>query len=139
MDLITDRVEADVLLGNSKGQYGFADLNRVEAAVEHLQEQVKALDINLGLITKTDWGIPGGFSSNTWPTESQMRRYLKNVALLCQSLGLQDYLPAAMAGLTWEGANALERALINVQARITATVGAFHYSGEVFAGEENIL
>ena len=104
MQLITDRTEADVLLGNEKGRYSHTDLNRVESAVAELQRLAGQMDISPGLTTKNDWGLPGSFSSDNWPTESQMQRYLGNVHALCSALEIRTGLPDTMAGLTWQGA-----------------------------------
>lgn len=138
MNLITDRTKADVLLGNEKGRYGIADLNRVEGAVAELLVLAKPLDINIEQV-KTDWNLPGTFSATEWPTVGQMRRYLGNVSRLCRAVEVMANLPASMEDLNWEGANQIERALLAVEARINHIIEVFRYSGEFFAGEENGL
>ena len=135
MQFITDRTQEDVLLKNQKGRYTYRDLNRVEQAVKELSLQAAALDCPV-LSTKTDWGLPGDFSKDTWPTESQMERFLGNVQSLCSCVLLAAELPFTMQELTWEGANNIEKALEQVQQRIAAAKTAFQYSGELFAGEE---
>lgn len=136
MQLITDRVEADVLLGNEKGHYGSSDLNRVEAFAEALLQQLPQLDIHLALETKTDWTLRDSFSPDTWPVKSQMRRYLGNVRTLCECLQLAPALPERMEKLTHIGANQIEKALLDVQSRIEGVCSTYRFSGEVFAGEE---
>ena len=138
MNLITDRTKADVLLGNEKGRYGIADLNRVEGAVAELLVLAKPLDINIEQV-KTDWSLPGAFSTTEWPTVGQMRRYLGNVCRLCRAVEVMANLPASMEDLNWEGANQIERALLAVETRINHIIEVFRYSGEFFAGEENGL
>ena len=138
MNLITDRTKADVLLGKAKGQYTYEDLNRVESAVADLVALAKALDAP-SLEIKTDWGMPGAFSSDSWPTVSQMERYLGNVNRLCTAVEVAAKLPISMEDLNWEGANQLERALLAVETRIYYIIEAFRYSGEIFAGEESGL
>ncbi len=139
MDLITDRTEADALLGNAKGSYGYEDLNRVETAVAQLCDIIKRLDIHLDITTKTDWSTPDAFSPDTWPTAGQMQRYLGNVHRLCDALSLAVNLPGAMAHLNFEGANEIERALLLAYQRVRGILQAFQFSGELFAGEEYVI
>lgn len=139
MELITNRTEADVLLENARGTYGYEDLNRVEAAVEQLCALVKQLDIHLDLTTKTDWELPGVFNVATWPTAEQMARYLDNVCALCDALDLKANLPETMAHLTFEGANKIENALLLVYNRVQGVLQTYQFSGEFYAGEENVL
>lgn len=136
MELVTDRTEADAMIGNEKGVYGFADLNRVESAAAKIAQQIAELGFALQLETKTDWGLPGNFSANSWPVESQMRRYLKNVADIQRVFIIQANLPASMDKLDWNGANNIEKVLQTAFDRITGIKQAYRYSGEFFAGEE---
>lgn len=135
MDLITDRTESDVLLRNEKGVYGYADLNRVEAAVAEIAALFSALDIDLHLEIKKDWGLPSVFSTAQWPVASQMQRYLGNVSTIKSIFGVTGQLPSSMARLTWSGANNIEKVLEAAMARATGTIEAFHYSGEIYSGE----
>lgn len=139
MNLITDRTYADVLAGNEKGCYGAGDLNRVESAVGVLQALMPALDLHPGLTTKTDWAACDTFSTQEWPTESGMQRYLQNVQTVCTLCRVQTELPQSMNGLSWEKANAIEAALLEAERHIQGVMKNFNYSGFVFAGEENIL
>lgn len=111
MKFVTDRSEADVLLSHTKGFYSFEDLNRVERNVETLCVLAAEIGIVLDLKTKTDWGLPGDFDPEAWPTEAQMTRYLQNVKDLCGALDLHPELPATMQRLTVTGANGIEKAL----------------------------
>lgn len=136
MELITDRTESDVLLGNKKGVYGIEDLNRVESAVRELVSLFSSLDINLSLDTKTDWALPGDFSISQWPVESQMNRYLENIAAIKNAFSLSVQLPASMNRLTWVYANNIEKILQQAFDRSWNIIQSFRYSGEFFAGEE---
>lgn len=139
MNLITDRTKEDVLLGNEKGKYQASDLNRVEEAVGYLSLFANAIVSAEPLITKTDWKEPDSFSSNTWPTQKQMERYLSNVASLCESVGISVALPDSIENLTWQGANQIEFALQQVLEYVRSNYQNFQYSGDLFAGEENGL
>ena len=136
MELITDRKEADVLLGSDKGSYSCADLNRVEQAVLTLAQTAQRLDLWYAPQVKLDWKAPGKFDPAQWPGQSQMKRYLKNVQVLCGLVGVESRLPASMEKLTWNGANQIEKALLAVERQIFEIINTFGYSGEIFAGEE---
>lgn len=136
MDLITDRTESDVLLGNSKGVYSYADLNRVESAAAMIAEQITELGFALQLQTKTDWNLPGNFSAGSWPVEYQMRRYLQNIADIKRLFVISTQIPETMDKLDWNGANSIEKVLQTAFARIAGIKQAYRYSGEIYAGEE---
>lgn len=136
MEFVTDRTEADVLLGTEKGTYQNTDLNRVEGAVAEISAQFQSLGISLELIIKTDWSHPGDFSVETWATESQMRRYLGNVSAVQKLFPSGTRLPVSMSDLNWEGANNIEKALKAAVERIAAIRQGYRYSGEFYAGEE---
>ena len=136
MQLITDRTESDALLRNEKGVYGYADLNRVETAVQEITALFPALDISTELDVKTDWGLPGAFSESKWPVASQMQRYLRNIDTLKKLFSVSIRIPTSMSRLTWSGANSIERVLQVSMQRANGTIQSFPYSGETFAGEE---
>lgn len=136
IELITDRTESDVFRKTQKGLYNYMDLNRVENAVKELSNLVVLLDVQFAPETKTDWGLPSQFSSNTWPTQKQMTRYLGNVSKLCELVEVKTNIPKSMDRLTWAGANQIENALFLVYSRIQNIIQSFRYSGEFFAGEE---
>lgn len=137
--LITDRTEADVLLGNAKGRYRYTDLNRVETAVTELCGLARQLGHGCDLCTKTDWGIPGTFPEESWMTETQAARYLQNVRTLCDRFAVKIALPETLSGLDHNGANAIEQALAQVSGHIQAIGQTFSYSGDFYAGEEYSL
>lgn len=165
MDLVTDRTLVDVQQRNAKGTYNATDLNRVEAAVGELSEDLlDALDTvdqyaadkgiatddvfrlpyqagDITVTTKTDWAM------TDIPTQSEMGRYLSNVRAVAGALeSPHPPLPDGMFRLTYEGANnierslelvepALEDAVARIRDRIDRTAQALLYSGDVYAGE----
>lgn len=150
--------------GGLKGAYNATDLNRVETAVAELSEiltnlpdEVKAyaeaygvawdafFDIpylveNIRTSTKTDW------ANGDIPDIEDMERYLSNVKHLRNALEYAtDELPSSMLNLTWRGANAIEKALVNLDAAISEyrehrkdqidrTAAVFVPSGVYFGG-----
>ena len=139
MNLITDRTWDDVLQGTDKGHYGPGDLNRVEQAVEELYAMGKALGLAPVGQIKTNWGVPGPFSAESWPTQGQMQRYLANITHLCEAVALEKELPVTMENLTIDGANSIEQALLLTYPRLENMLQNLRFSGEIFAGEENVL
>lgn len=136
MDLITDRTETDAVMGTEKGVYSYTDLNRVETAAEEIARQITNLGFALQLQTKTDWNLPGNFTAESWPTESQMRRYLQNIADIKRVFVIPTQIPDSMEKLDWRGANAIEKVLQTAFGRITGIKQSYRYSGEIYAGEE---
>ena len=140
IQMVTDRTEADVILGNAKGVYNYTDLNRVESAVAELFELANELGLNFTSAVKTDWGIPGYFYQANWPTVSQMERYLSNVRDLADAFSVSRLsLPKTMSDLSYRGANAIEKCLENVYTAIQGTTENYRYSGDIYAGEEFCL
>lgn len=137
MNLVTDRTEADVLLGTNKGRYTYEDLNRVETAVQLLCSLAESTGIDLALTVKTDWGATEDFSTETWPTTTQMERYLGNVYAICEALGVQEELPKTMAYLDTQGANSIEKALENAYSKIQEIIQDNQVNGIDNAGEES--
>ena len=137
--LITDRQQSDVLLANAKGRYGFEDLNRVESAVDLLRQELEKLDVFLCLTVKTDWGAPQDFFPEDWPVAGQMARYLENIQAVAGALGLAPDLPETMDNLDHTGANNIELALQQAYGRLQGILNTYQFSGELYAGEENIL
>lgn len=148
-----------------KGAYNSSDLNRVESAVDYLAKALRVLPVELReyaasldvawdkyfdvpyepnayeVSTKQDWTM------KDIPTPADMDRYLANVIKLRNALQFaSDALPQTMNDLRWQGANAVESALKNLDAAITLlsgnkqmlienTAAAWVYSGETFMGE----
>lgn len=133
MEFVTDRTEEDVLLGNEKGQYTSADLNRVESNVKELAVLAEKIAVYLSLTTKIDWK-----QSDQWMNATQAERYLGNVKTLASACGIPIDLPSSMGGLDWQKVNDIEKSLEKVYCRIMSVINTFHYSGEMFAGEETI-
>ncbi len=148
-----------------KGAYNASDFNRVESAVAYLAGLLRALPDDLKAYasekvvawdkffnvpydaasvvvdTKTDWKM------TDIQTPQDMARYLDNVAFL---RGVIEYatatLPATMDNLAWQGANAIEQVLVDLDEAIEhlrqqtkyyldLTAQSWHFSGEIFTGE----
>ena len=73
IDLVIDRTETDVLLGNSKGIYQAEDLNRVGQAVEELAALLPQLDLQAAVAPKPTgrrqrhMTQTNGYAQQIWP------------------------------------------------------------------------
>ena len=88
IDLVIDRTETDVLLGNSKGIYQAEDLNRVGQAVEELAALLPQLDLQTAVAPKTDWAPPEAYDPDKWIRTANMAVYLENVTTLLSTMGI---------------------------------------------------
>lgn len=154
LHLITDRTQADVErvrqlsrrisagaataaekeeYGSAmKGSYNAEDLNRVGAAVEYVANRLREYGYAVSVQPKTDW------RAGEIPTAAELETYRGNVAALRAVLPVGKGTPnppGSMERLTFQGANDLERILLDVDQLITNITLAWFYAGEVFSGE----
>lgn len=109
--MVTNRTQSDVTAKNSNGTYNYTDLNRVESAVSTLQTALNDAGCNLNLTVKTDWPI------TDTPTQSDMERYRSNVSAIraaLTALSTTPAVPTSMRFLTFQGANNIEKILMDV-------------------------
>lgn len=130
--LITDRTKADVDAGNAKGTYNASDLNRVGETVAYVAGRLMECGTSVNVSPRQDW------SESDTPTASQLERYRSDVAALRAAMAAMPttpQIPSTMEGLTWIGANALEKILEDTDVLITNLKAAWFYSGDLFSGE----
>lgn len=130
--LVTDRVQADVDELNDKGTYNASDLNRVNIAMDYINDWMLAAGYISGFV---DQGI-------TWtvediPVQSQMAAYLENVEALNVVFPLAGApnAPETMQFLTYIGANNIETILVMIDAVRPRMERSWFYSDEIFCGE----
>ena len=136
--------------GGMKGAYNVSDLNRVTSAMAYLTGILRgygyAVDYQPVSITHAD-----GTTDTTWQetdewTYSQLEQYRLNVAAVRAVLSMLPTTPdtparivassvGATDGLTWSGANDIERILLDVEQLINNMAAAWYYSGDLYAGE----
>lgn len=158
-----ERAEFDSAM---KGTYNASDLIRVESAVKYVADllyrlpaDLRAYADNLGVAWDAILNVPYNAANYTglsirmdWsleeiPTESDLERYLRNVALIRDAFaGSYPTLPESMEKLTYAGANAIERVLelvyeaaenrkANTEKKMDNTAAAWFFSGDLFGGE----
>lgn len=131
-DDMTPAEKNDWLGVASRGAYNYTDMNRVERAVEILLGRLAEWNIYLPLVTKTDWKQSDGV------TDIELNRYLGNIKRLIFASGLgysAPPLPSRMDYLTYEGANNIEKALIEIDHWLSLRKNQLVYLGEVYGGE----
>lgn len=116
----------------SKGAYSYTDLNRVEDAVAFLHQRLGELGYDTPQPVTRTWTV------YDVPTEADMTRYLNNVKAIRDALSVYSTtpnVPASMHKLTFQGANDIERILLDVERLAENMVFTFAYSGEIYGGE----
>lgn len=119
--LITDRT--------GPGSYDWRDYNRVQDAVAYLRDLLTAAGYAVEIVPMPTW------TRVDIPTPEQLGDYLANVRRLRDVLAVEVTLPRTMARLTWQGANAIEEALRQVEVLLGNMAQAWFYSGDLYAGE----
>lgn len=111
-----------------RGAYHASDLNRVGIAVTYLEQELRKRGYNPSVHPKTDWTVA------STPQAGELETYRRNVQTIrdAQNLPIQE-IPDTMEHLDFQGANQLERALVETDSyfpRYTAFI-----CGEIFCGE----
>ena len=138
--LITDRTQADVTAGNSKGTYKASDLNRVGVAMNYVADRLKAAGYDPHISPKTDW------KDDDWVDPAAQAVYLGDLAELRKQFTMLASTPQVPPrilatainsndGLTYTWANNIEQILKDIDLLITNMTAAWFYSGEVYSGE----
>lgn len=154
-NLITDRTQADFerwrtlrdkgyeamteeeraeFAGDMKGAYNASDLNRVGVALNYLKDRLTAAGYLLGIefSAREDW------TENEIPTAEQFTAYLKAVETIRAALTRKPttpQTPADVGGLDIQGANDIERILLDVEDQINKMLSARFYLTDIFSGE----
>lgn len=94
-----------------RSSYDSRDLNRVGSAVEWLAGELRRRGYLAEVRPEAGW------TARDAPTRSRMEAYLSGVETVRAAQGLEmPEIPGTMAGLTIDGANRIERALVKVDA-----------------------
>lgn len=158
---LTVEEEAEYLAG-LKGAYNYTDRNRVGTAVLYLQTTLNDLWTTIDAYLAAYGVAPDNEFTPTWPvlslsvktdwattdvlTPALMATYLDNVDTVTGCIVIDRNLPASMKGLTYAGANEIERCLAaeydaalawesEKKELIENTAAAWFYSGEIYGGE----
>lgn len=130
-NLITDRTQADVDAGTSRGSYGAADLNRVGEAANTIREMLSAYGYTVGDAFRVDW------SGHDVPRQSDMEAYIAGLIRLRDSIRFSAVVPAlppSMERFTYLAANQIETMLLSLGVAVEGIPATWFEGGVVEAG-----
>ena len=117
----------------TKGMYTHNDLNRVEAAIEHLVKTFEEYDYVVPpMVIKTDWTYKDSF----WKPE--MIRYYTNIETLRGLIHVYPDTPKSPKigeKLSYKLANDIEKILMDLDCMLGSLKHGWHYVGDIIAGE----
>lgn len=100
-----------------KGAYNpTIDLNRVQSAVEYLRSSLERYGYSSSIVPLPTW------TDGDVPTPQQLVDYLANVRNIRDVLQVTSPLPDTMYPINYEGANQIEKALVDVEQTIERVV-----------------
>lgn len=125
---------------NSKGSYNASDLNRVGEACAYLYELITTMGYAVPGYTplKTDWYEEADDTppdSGNRPDAAKMTAYITTIEALKSVWNAAQAIPESMNRLTYEGANNIEKLLLEVDDLIRRISQSFVYSGMVYSGQ----
>lgn len=155
LNLITDRTQADTTYAQSfrgkewknltstekanyllglKGAYSYTDFNRVENAVSYLSDLLKTYGYNNTVNVKTDW------TAEDIQKVPEIQRYIDNIAELKNKYysNIEGEMPTTSNWLSVEGANYLEKLLLNIELIIESMSSYFVHSGVSNCGQSRM-
>ncbi len=121
---VTDRI--------SGAKYNHVDLNRVGECIRYLSEVLRGYGYSVAVEVKTDW------VQADKPRAGQMETYLNNlIALINAYYTLPDTPdpPESINNLTWDGANNIEKNLVDIKLLLENMVANWRYSNDLYVGE----
>lgn len=120
---LTSEQKAEYLLG-LRGAYSYTDFNRVENAVAYLSELLKTYGYENSVNVKTNW------TADDIQKISEIQRYIDNIAELKNKYysNVEGEMPTTVTWLTVDGANYLEKLLVNIDELIGKMVYVFRYT-----------
>lgn len=127
--------KAEYLLG-LKGAYSYIDFNRVENAVQYISDLLKVYGYPNTVKVKTNW------TAEDIQNVAEIQRYIDNIAELKNKYysNVEGELPTTSNWLTIEGANYIEKLLVNIEEIIGKMVAVFRYSDTFYSnGMEGLI
>lgn len=117
-----------------KGAYNASDLNRVGDALNYLRDRLTAAGYLFGneFAAREDW------ADNEIPTGEQFTAYLKAVEVIRATLARKASTPPTpsdVGGLDIQGANDIEKILLDVEDQINKMLSARYFLNELYSGE----
>lgn len=124
LNLITDRTTADIGL-TDKGSYNASDLNRVADACAYLYNLI----VSAGYTVSGYELLQNDYMDEDIPTQGVLQTYLSTVSALKAVFNADQELPSTARRLTVDGANNIEKLLLEVEEQLHQLSAAFVRSG----------
>ena len=125
--------KAEYLLG-LKGAYSYTDFNRVENAVKYISELLISYGYPNTVKVKTDW------VAEDVQNFAEIQRYIDNIAELKNKYysNVEGEMPTTSNWLTIDGANYIEKILINIEEIIGNMTQYFIHCGVSNCGQNRM-
>lgn len=126
-----ERAEWDTDL---KGAYNISDLNRVGSALNYLLGRLTSA----GYLRGDEFSMPTALTEYQDLTADTFSAYLSAVETIRGAMSQKTTTPptpADVGGLDFQGANDIEKILLDVEELINNMLLSRHYCGELFSGE----
>lgn len=130
--LIFDRTQLDIDNDTEKGQYTYADLNRVESCCRYLADVLNSYSYSVSIITKTNW------LESDYHYSEDLERIRQNVNTLKQAYYSFTAIPENLEYMTWQKANDIERILYEIDKILKYMENNFVYAGVAACGQNRI-
>lgn len=117
-----------------KGAYNISDLNRVGAALNYLRGRLTAA----GYLGYVDFNVRADWAEADIPTVAEFAGYIKAVETVRAAMTQYQTTPRTPAdtgSLDIQGANDIEKILIDIDELITKMQAARFYGGDLYGGE----
>lgn len=117
-----------------KGAYNASDLNRVSAVLNYLKERLS----EAGYLDDASFNVREDWQKNEIPTAADFSEYIGAVAAVREALThypTTPHTPANNGSLDFQGANDIEKILIDIDELTTKMLNARYFSGDLFSGE----
>lgn len=131
INTLTEEEKQDYFATVVKGAYNYTDLNRIGEACAYLYRILKEQGYSSwGYVPlKTDWTV------EDIPNKNDMETYINTLAALKNVFQNNNEIPQSMRFLDFNGANNIEKMLIEVKRIYDLLFPSYFYSGEINSGE----
>lgn len=128
---LTVEEQAEYFNSVVKGSYNYTDLNRVSDACAYIYN----LLIQMGYIISNYQTLKNDWVLTDIPTLTEMNKYITTLTALKQTLSASQQIPDTMRFLDFNGANNIEKLLVELNDIYDLLLKSMFYSNEVYCGE----
>lgn len=117
-----------------KGSYNASDLNRVGAVLNYLRDRLT----ETAYLTGREFSMREDWQKNEIPSTTAFYEYINAVETIRGAMSFKLTTPPTPennGSLDYEGANNIEKILIDVDELITNMLNVRYFSGDLFSGE----